>query len=391
MPTKLQAIAEVVAFRAAGGRFSPEEIASQIGTRENDTAIRAYFADLTSTPIEALGPPTGKQREELAVAVLPVLGVLRHRVGAIEESSGMSGMQSLGRQIDALVQDPRIGAIVLDIDSPGGSVGGTEELASQILKARSQKPIVAVANTLMASAAYWIGAAASEVAVSPSALVGSIGVFTIHENISEAAKQAGVEITLISAGKFKTEGNEFEALGDEARTDIQSRVDGSYDAFINGVAAGRGVAAKAVRAGYGQGRVVGAQAAVAAGMADRVATLDETIARLLTPRGRAAAMRTRAEAPAAGVLSSFDAPKQAEFVSEHEISRTSGGTAYGPYRPVFPGDGSVDAMADYIIERIDQRQQAQVKTEDAPTPIQAIDVDALSAAIAAQMEGAHRG
>jgi signal peptide peptidase SppA len=374
MPTKLQAIAEVVTFRAAGGRYTPEQIADQIGTRENSTNALAYIAG-KSMPIEALGPPTGKATEEMAVAVLPVLGVLRHRVGAIEESSGMAGMQALGRQIDALVQDPRIGAIVLDIDSPGGSVGGTEELARQILSARAQKPIVAVANTLMASAAYWIASAASEITVSPSALVGSIGVITIHENVSEAAKQAGVEVTVLTAGKYKSEGNEFEALGDEARAEIQSRLDGFYEAFVNGVAAGRGVSAKAVRSGFGQGRVVDAKTAVAAGMADRVATLDETIARLLTPRGRAAAMRTRAELPAEQVLASLDVPQQAEFVSEYEDD-----DAYAAHQ--------LNALTDQVMARIDQRQMAQAKTEDEPTPIRVMDVEALSAAVVAQMKGA---
>jgi signal peptide peptidase SppA len=378
MPTKLQAIAEVVTFRAAGGRYTAEQIADQIGTRENDSETRVYTAGASHSldDFQALGPPTADtSTDPEAVAVLPVLGVLRHRVGAIEESSGMSGMQSLGRQIDALVQDPRIGAIVLDIDSPGGSVGGTEELASQILAARAEKPIVAVANTLAASAAYWIAAAASEIVVSPSALVGSIGCFTIHENISEAAKQAGVEVTLISAGKFKTEGNEFEELGDEARADIQARVDGFYEAFVNGVAQGRGVTTKAVLSGFGQGRVVGATDAVAAGMADRVATLDETVERMLTPRGRAAAMRTRAEASPAQPFATDTPAPQAEFVVEHDAEID---------------DADLDEITDRVLERIDQRQMAQAETEpiDEPTPIRVMDVDKLSAAVVAQMKGA---
>ena len=153
---------------------------------------------------------------------------------------------------------------------------------------------MAVANHLAASAAYWIATAADELVVSPSAEVGSIGVFAAHEDMSAALEKEGVKVSLISEGKYKTEANPYEPLSEEARAAVQSRVSEYYDAFVKAVARNRGVKAADVRGGFGEGRTVGARQAVQLGMADRVATLDETIARLQkgAPRGRAASADT---------------------------------------------------------------------------------------------------
>jgi signal peptide peptidase SppA len=180
----------------------------------------------------------------------------------------------------AAVNDARIGAIVFDVNSPGGSVTGVDELSKMIYDARGSKPIVAVANHLMASAAYWIGTAADELVVTPSGEVGSIGVFAAHQDVSAAMEKEGVKTTLISAGKYKTEGNPFEPLTDEAHASIQARVDDYYSMFTKAVARNRGVNVADVRGGFGEGRVVGAQQAVSLGMADRVATLDDVISGL---------------------------------------------------------------------------------------------------------------
>jgi len=116
--------------------------------------------------------------------------------------------------------------------------------------------------------------------VTPSGEVGSIGVVAAHMDISKMAESAGLKVTLVSAGKYKTEGNQFEPLSDEARAALQVRVDDYYAMFVKAVARNRGVSPADVRNGFGEGRVVGAKQAVALGMADRVATLDETLARL---------------------------------------------------------------------------------------------------------------
>jgi signal peptide peptidase SppA len=170
-----------------------------------------------------------------------------------------------------------VGQILIDIDSPGGSVYGVVELADEIQSARSQKRIVAVANSLAASAAYWIGCSASEFYVTPGGEVGSIGVWQAHQDYSQALDEAGVKTTLISAGKFKVEGNPYSPLNDEAQSFMQSRVDEYYAAFTKAVARGRGVPISQVREGMGQGRVLGAAAALAQNMVDGIATFNDVL------------------------------------------------------------------------------------------------------------------
>lgn len=265
LPAKLAIIQDLIAFRAAGGKLTDFEIRERVGAYDAATARRG----LTN-----------------GVAVIPIMGTIMPRANLMSEYSGGTSVQGLTKQLRAALADPEVGSILLDIDSPGGQVSNVPELAAEILASRGDKPIVAVANTLAASAAYWLAASADEIVVSPSAEVGSIGVLAMHEDVSGMLEREGVKVNFIHAGKYKVEGNPYEPLTDEARGAIQSRVDDYYEMFVSAVAKGRGVTPAAVRGGFGEGRVVGAKEAVRLGMADRVATLDETIARLQNGRRR---------------------------------------------------------------------------------------------------------
>lgn len=223
---------------------------------------------------------------------------------------------------DAL-SNPEVGAIVIDVDSPGGVVDFIPETAAEIRAARGQKPIVAVANTLAASAAYWLASQADEISVTPSGEAGSIGVYAAHRDLSGALEMAGIKNTLIHAGKFKVEGNPFEPLTDEARAHIQEDVDAFYSMFTADVARGRGVKQTEVADGYGEGRVLNAKDAVRAGLADRVETLSEAVARLAS-RSRGGV--TQAEAVTAGAtadpeaeaLSGADEDDEVLYLTESE-------------------------------------------------------------------------
>ena len=149
--------------------------------------------------------------------------------------------------------------------------------------------MVAIANSLAASAAYWIGCSASEFYVTPGGEVGSIGVWQAHFDYSQAFAAEGIQPTLISAGKYKVEGNPYAPLDEEAQGFMQSRVDDYYATFTKAVARGRGVPIAQVREGMGQGRVLGADAAQAQGMVDGVATFDEVV-REMRRNARASAM-----------------------------------------------------------------------------------------------------
>ncbi|MGA8310168.1 MAG: S49 family peptidase [Terriglobales bacterium] len=220
------------------------------------------------------------------VAVIPITGVISHRETLFSQIFGGTSTERFAVAFRQALSDPNVGAIVFDVDSPGGSVDGVEELSAEVYRARGRKKTVAVANAMAASAGYWVASACDEIIVTPSGSVGSIGVFAAHEDISKALEQEGVKLTLISAGKYKTEGTPFEPLSNEARASIQATVDVFGHMFVNAVARNRGVGSYAVKNGFGEGRMVLAQDAVKLGMADGVGTLDQTLARLLGRTGK---------------------------------------------------------------------------------------------------------
>lgn len=269
LPGKLEAIVAVVLRHDAGVTLSPEEIRAAMGGPAGEKA----------------GP-----RMNGVIAVLPLLGSLFPRANMVTEDSGGTSLQRFTAQFRALVQDPAVKAIVLDVDSPGGSIQGATEAATAILAARGSKPIVAVANVLMASAAYHVASAADEIVASPSARLGSIGVFTAHVDRSAALAAAGEKVTMISAGEGKVDGHDAEPLSDETRAKIQRNVDQAYGIMVRDIANGRAVTADVVRGTWKAGIYFGAEAK-ALGLADRVATMDETLARLASGSGRAASMR----------------------------------------------------------------------------------------------------
>jgi capsid assembly protease len=269
LPSKLAAITSLLQLRAAGVTLTERDLQARLGEPRERPDL-----DVTSG----------------GVGILPVFGVLAQRMNLMQAISGGTSTEQLADEFRALRDDPKVKAILLAVDSPGGSIYGIEELADEIREARDRggKPIVAIADSLAASAAYWLAAQADTVYTTPGGDVGSIGVFTAHEDLSGALEQAGIKTTLIAAGPYKTEANPFEPLSDEARAAIQARVDGAYGRFLAGVAAGRRVPAATVRSSYGGGRVLAARDALAAGMVDGLATLGAVIENLeaTVPRSR---------------------------------------------------------------------------------------------------------
>lgn len=266
MPERLNAFAAIVNRWSAGGHASAEVMTSIQADQQAREARRA-----TSATASAGG-----------IAVIPMYGVVTQRGNMAEDVSGPGSVstQKFSAALRAAIADPGVAQILIDIDSPGGSVYGVQELAAEIMQARSVKPIVAIANSLCASAAYWVGCCASELYVTPGGEVGSIGVWQAHQDVSAAMEEAGVKTTMISAGKYKTEGNPYAPLDADATAFLQSRVDDYYQAFTQVVAKARGVSIDAVRNGMGQGRVLGADAALSQNMVDGVMTFDQLVKKM---------------------------------------------------------------------------------------------------------------
>lgn len=182
--------------------------------------------------------------------------------------------------IDA-VSDANITNILLDINSPGGAVSGLVDTADLLLKVdKEQKPVYAYTGSLMASAGYWLGSSARRIESGRAALVGSIGVITTHMEYTEMLKKEGISATVFRAGKYKALGQPVEKLTEAASEQIQDRIQAMYTLFVDHVAAGRGVTASKVDSVMAQGREFVGQAAVDAGLTDKISTFETFLASL---------------------------------------------------------------------------------------------------------------
>lgn len=257
------------------------EIMAQIAS---DKAARTERLEMLASEFVTFDAATPRRGQSSggAIAVLPLYGIIAQRGNMADDVSGPGScsLQSFTQSFRQAMADDTVSQILIDIDSPGGSVYGVGELATEIMKARGIKPVIGVSNSLCASAGYWIGSACSEFYCTPNGELGSIGVYTAHADMSAALEQDGVKMTLISAGDFKTEGNPYGPLTDEALAAIQGSVDAYYAMFTSSVAKGRGVQVAAVRDGMGKGRCLMAADALSAGMIDGVMSFDDVVAKM---------------------------------------------------------------------------------------------------------------
>lgn len=276
-PIKAQEILAYLALRSSG-----QEPSEEVAERVHPSTERAI-----------------KTRDGV-VAVVPLFGVMAQRRMPGASTGGGASSEAVGRALSQAANDPSVKAIILHVDSPGGAVSGTRELAAKVQEAKRSKPVIAHVDSLAASAAYWVASQATEVVSTPGGSVGSIGVIAVHEDVSAMLEREGIKPTIISAGKYKAEGNPYAPLGEEAAAHFQARVDSAYSDFVGAVASGRGVKPADVEASYGQGRVLGARDALGVGMIDRIATFEETVSRFVGgARKPDRSMRSRMAAVAA--------------------------------------------------------------------------------------------
>ena len=225
------------------------------------------------------------------IAVISVIGTLVTRSGYLDAASGLQAYGDIADAIAAVMDDASVRGVILDIDSPGGEVGGLFDLVERIEAIRSagSKPLWAVANESALSAAYAIASTADRLYVTRTGEVGSIGVVAVHVDESGADAKAGLAWTFVFAGDQKVDGNAHEPLSERARATIQADVDRLYSEFCALVAANRGLTAETVRgtdAGIYRGSL-----AIRAGLADRLGTLDVAIAEMAIELDRLASAR----------------------------------------------------------------------------------------------------
>ena len=247
------------------------------------THLRGEKIDIPA--LEArLGRPLSSEQQQYTVepggvAVLRMSGIIAPKANLFMQVSGGLSTQMATKQLESAVADQRVRSIVLAIDSPGGNVIGTPEMASAVREMSAIKPIVTHSDGALASAAYWIGSAANAVYLSgPTVQAGSIGVVIDRTfNPNSALREES-----IVAGKYKRIVKSNEPLSDEARAMVQADVDYVYSLFVDAVAQHRDTTAQQVLDRMAEGRVFRGQQAIDAGLVDGVSTLDALVESMAT-------------------------------------------------------------------------------------------------------------
>lgn len=181
-------------------------------------------------------------------AIVKVAGTLVQKLGTLRPYSGMTGYDGIRQNFLTALADPKVEAIVLDIDSPGGEVAGCFDLVDTIYQARGTKPVRAILSESAFSAAYAIGSAADRIYVPRTGGTGSVGVIWMHVDWSKALDAAGFKVTILTHGDRKADGHPEIALSPEAQARFQEQIDTMGELFVETVARNRSIPAEQVRA-----------------------------------------------------------------------------------------------------------------------------------------------
>ena len=213
------------------------------------------------------------------VATISINGSLTSgSAGYYGQFFGVLGYDDIRKAVVEAASDPEVKSILLHVNSGGGSVSGVDDLAKFIGKVNQSKPIAAYTDGMMASAAYWLASGVSNIMAGSTAIVGSLGVLSVHTERSQMLKEAGIAVTVVRAGKYKALANSVEPLTEAALAEVQGQVNDMYDIFMAQVAAGRNVTVSTADSQMGQGREFLGKGAVTAGLVDKLATYDQALA-----------------------------------------------------------------------------------------------------------------
>lgn len=184
-----------------------------------------------------------------ATAIVPVHGPLTYRKTSdfFKWLFGGTSYEEVVEQMEQALSSSKIEKIIFDFNSPGGTVSGLNDAADEIYKARKRKTIIAHVNDLAASAAYGLASACSEVHITRSSCVGSIGTVSARIDATKWDKELGVKWNFIHAGKRKTDFNPHVEMLDEERVVIQKTVDHFNDMFVSMISRNRGISEEEIK------------------------------------------------------------------------------------------------------------------------------------------------
>lgn len=262
---KLDQIRGFLELRAAGVEIPEADISAAMDQRARSFLLA--MEDRTSSQDNGRFVVDG-------VEVLSLFGSLSARMNMLSRFSGGTSTQQFGQAFDRAMRDSEIRTIFIEVDSPGGTVAGTDELAAKIFAARGKKRVVAVARGMVASAAYYIASAAEVFAATPSTEGGSIGVYAITRESTARHAEEGDRYYVWRAGQLKASGIEYEALSKDRAAALQARVDAPYQMFLAAVAKHRDTDVATVARDFGQGTVFVASEMLRRNMIDRVDSIE---------------------------------------------------------------------------------------------------------------------
>lgn len=210
-----------------------------------------------------------------SIALIHIDGVIAGTGSALD---GVITPEDVLYQLDQAVADDSVKAILLRIDSPGGTVAASQEIAMEVARAAKEKPVIASVGDVGASGAYMVASQCDEIIALPTSAVGSIGVITEIPNVSGLLDKLGVKFTVLTAGEYKDAGSPYRSLTATETKLIQSEVDNAYDEFITTVAEGRDLRKDDVRK-LATGWAYSAREAQKLGLVDTLGTYNDAVDR----------------------------------------------------------------------------------------------------------------
>jgi signal peptide peptidase SppA len=222
--------------------IAPEAMDGIIGLAMDMAAGKLFTLPQSEAPQSIMSVADG-------VATISITGPLLPTTDEFDRVMlGATSLDEVRSTVESAAADPAVTSIVLNIDSPGGTVRGTPEAADAIYEASKVKPVRAHTSGTMASAAYWLGSQATSVSMTRSASVGSIGVMVPHIDQSKRAEMLGVKVELFTTGKFKAAGFPGTSLTESQRELIQERINQVFGEFKSAVTRqGRKIPAEAMQ------------------------------------------------------------------------------------------------------------------------------------------------
>ncbi|OGS11442.1 MAG: hypothetical protein A2234_04245 [Elusimicrobia bacterium RIFOXYA2_FULL_58_8] len=215
------------------------------------------------------------QGKKDAVAVIPLYGVITQ---GSSSRSWERGSQQIAKRIRLMSEKKEVKAILLDINSPGGSVGAVQEIYSAVLRARKEtkKPFVARFGEVSASGGYYVASACDLIVAQPGTITGSIGVIFSVSNFEGLMKKVGVKNEAIKSGKFKDIGSPVRDMTQEERKLLQGLIDDSYSQFVAAVSEGRKKTVEEVKI-LADGRIYTGRQALANKLIDKLGDLRDAL------------------------------------------------------------------------------------------------------------------